>query len=597
MRLNWFLPFRKPPTKKDGSAPRAGGARTGLSILGPTWLASPARRTVQTISFLLFLALFFYVSWPYGSPDYVQTLRGKEIIPAETFLALDPLVSISTALAARMWVWSLVWAAVLLGVCIAIPRGFCGYVCPLGTLIDLCDWAVWKRVEKGGAAGRGWWVHLKYYVLLATLVASACGVLVSGFVSAIPVVTRGLCFLLAPLQIGFLKGWYLIPPMNAGHLVSVVLFAAVFGLGFFAPRFWCRHVCPTGAVFSVANLLRLNERKVEATCIQCGRCVEVCSFDAIRPDYTTRAADCTFCQTCGGVCPVEATAFSGRFSGPRSSSPAALSDSAALSDVSLTRRGFVAGAVGGLFVGGGIHRLFGADARSAASVVPVRPPGSVPEPQFLQLCIRCGACFQICPNNVLQPVSFEQGIEGIWTPQVVAQWSGCEPKCNNCGQVCPTGAIRALPIEEKRAARIGLAIVNEKTCLPFAGSEACQMCYDECKSAGYDAIEFRRVGVQMDDNGRPLEDSGFLAPVILVEKCIGCGLCETRCYRINVAQKRLLPETAIHIVAGPGKEDRLTRGSYLALRQEELRKKKEQQPPQTQQPSAPGNDYLPDFLK
>jgi ferredoxin len=87
---------------------------------------------------------------------------------------------------------------------------------------------------------------------------------------------------------------------------------------------------------------------------------------------------------------------------------------------------------------------------------PIRPPGSVPEDKFLQLCIRCGQCIKVCPNNVLQPAGFEYGFNGLWTPRVMADWSGCEPSCSNCGQVCPTGAVRALTLEEKRAAdRLG----------------------------------------------------------------------------------------------------------------------------------------------
>jgi ferredoxin len=217
----------------------------------------------------------------------------------------------------------------------------------------------------------------------------------------------------------------------------------------------------------------------------------------------------------------------------------------------------------------------------------------VPEREFLALCVRCGECFQACPNNALQPVAFEQGLEGLWTPQLVARWSGCEPTCNNCGQVCPTGAIRALPLAEKQAARIGLAIVDESTCLPYAGREACDICVKECRAAGYEAIEFMRVGVKADAQGAPVEDSGFLAPVVLADKCVGCGICETRCHEINVAQKRLIQRATIAVVAGPGKEDRLRSGSYVALRRKELESRKKK----NAAPESSGASYLPDFLK
>jgi NAD-dependent dihydropyrimidine dehydrogenase PreA subunit len=174
---------------------------------------------------------------------------------------------------------------------------------------------------------------------------------------------------------------------------------------------------------------------------------------------------------------------------------------------------------------------------------------------------------------------------------VVADWAGCESSCNACGQVCPTGAIRALELQEKKVARMGLAIVDRQTCLPFAQREACQLCVDECAAAGYHAIEFTRVGTQGDEQGNPIEGTGFLAPVVLADKCVGCGLCQTRCYGINKAEKGLLTQSAILIEAGEGKEDRLMHGSYIALRDEERTRR------EAQQRTGPGDSgYLPEFL-
>lgn len=624
MRLDFFLPFLRRPPK--GLAPRTPGllARTSRRVLpasffsddvnakpgllrrlwkkiGPTWLSAPVRRIVQSACFVLFLILFFYVCWPYSSQPaprpgqwpshYADDLAVKEIVQAEIFLVIDPLLSISTALAAKTWIWSLAWAAVMLLICVVFPRGFCGYICPLGTLIDLFDWAIGKRVMRFSVKHDGWWVHLKYYILLGTLIAAMFGVLLSGFVAAIPVITRGLLFIFGPLQMGFLRGWHQVPPLNAGHFVSLVLFFAVLAMGFWRPRFWCRYVCPSGAVFSIFNFGRVSERKVESTCINCNKCVEICPFDAIKADFTTRTPDCTLCQTCGGVCPTHAIKFVERWN---------LTDIKQENDpptheVPLARRGFLAGAATSLLLVLGMRRVFGAGLNDPSRKLPVRPPGSVPEEHFLEMCIRCGECFKACPNNVLQPMGFSQGLEGLWTPEVIANWSGCESSCNACGQVCPTGAIRALPLEEKKVARMGLAIVNEHTCLPYAGREACQMCVDECTAAGYNAIEFVRVGVQTEADGTPIDSSGFAAPVVVADKCVGCGLCQTRCHQINVKSKGLLQETAIWIEAGQEKEDRLMSGSYIELRKsDEARREREN----ARQNGTPGKDgYLPDFLK
>lgn len=555
--------------------------------------------------------------WPSHYADEFLAMDG---LPAEFFLIIDPLVSLSTFIAARSWVWSLGAAACILLICIVIPRGFCGYICPLGTLIDLFDWAIGRRVKRFRITGDGWWVHIKYYLLAGVLVSSVLGVLLSGIVSAIPVITRGMLFTMAPLQDGLVRGWHQVPPINGAQVFSIVLFFGVLALGFFQPRFWCKYVCPSGAVFSLGNLFRVSERKVEDTCIHCDKCVEICPFDAIKPDFTTRTTDCTLCQTCGGVCPTHAIKFvertnrvelkvfndpptgEHRFGEPFQAFVSRESKGAqwlnSLSRFPIGRRGFLAGSAGlvaGL-AGGAVSALvtkaFGARLLESDRWLPVRPPGSVPEKQFLELCIQCGECFKVCPNNVLQPLGFQQGLEGLWTPQVAADWAGCEPSCNSCGQVCPTGAIRALPLEEKRVARMGLAVVNEETCLPLAGREACQLCVDECTAAGYDAIDFIRVHTATDANGSPIPGSGFLAPTVLEDKCVGCGLCQMRCFIVNAKDKGLLTETAILVEAGEGKEDRLMTGSYKALR--DARDSREGS--EVEKSNTPAS-YLPDFLQ
>lgn len=667
----------------DRRTKRRGLVRRGLRRLGMTWLSAPVRRLTQTVCFIAFLSLFFFVCWPYDarpraagqatSPwrfiefgqsgaqlyfeadsvpswlqqgsvayaletdgsalagdvladaeplamrmdgvdrsrvfltpleevsdetidrlllgtarwqfhsrdptawpsHYADNLQRKEWVPAELFLVIDPLVSLSTAIASRSWVWSLTCAAIILTICLLIPRGFCGYLCPLGTLIDLFDWSIGRRVTRFRVSEEGWWVHIKYYLLAGTLLAAVFGVLISGYVAAIPVITRGMLVVGGPLQNGAARGWHLVPPMHVGHVVSVAMFFGVLSLGLLRPRFWCKYVCPSGATFSLGNLFRLTERKVESSCIHCNKCVEICPFDAIKPDFTTRGTDCTLCQTCAGVCPTHAIKFVERGNLVQLK----LADDPPTGETPLGRRGFLSLAGGtAAAVAGGIGmttatRVLGAGLDDPQRPRPVRPPGSVPEKEFLEMCIRCGECFKACPNDVLQLQGFGQGLEGLWTPVVKADWAGCESSCNACGQVCPTGAIRALPLAEKRAARMGLAVVNASTCLPYAGREACDLCVQECDAAGYHAIEYTQVGTQADEFGNPIAGSGFLAPVVRDDQCVGCGLCQTRCYAINVKDKQLLSRSAIIVEAGEGKEDRMMHGSYIELRREEARQR------------------------
>jgi ferredoxin len=118
-----------------------------------------------------------------------------------------------------------------------------------------------------------------------------------------------------------------------------------------------------------------------------------------------------------------------------------------------------------------------------------------------------------------------------------------------------------LPLEEKQSTRIGLAIVDRESCLPFAQKAACQLCVEACKRAGYGAIEFVRVGTEVDATGKPIADTGFLAPAVRADRCVGCGLCQTRCHSVNVRQQSFLTRSAILIEAGARREDRVRNGS------------------------------------
>ena len=500
---------------------------------------------------------------------------------------LDPLVSVSTAIASKTFVWSLTIAVAVMLIGVVFPRWFCGYVCPMGTLIDLFDWSIGRRVKFLHIKHRSWFTNLRFYILTAVLVSSLFGILISGFVSAIPVITRGMLYIFALFKPGQIAGWEYLPQLSLWHYISIILFVAILSLGLLRPRFWCAYLCPSGAFLSLASLLRLNERKVEDSCIKCGRCLGACDFGAITPDYTTRPLECTFCMNCKEVCPKNSIKFFGKSNSVKTKSSKENSNL----QPSYARRNFLIGVIGAAGAGTGIAAGLKPERGKYANSFPMRPPGSVPEDVFRSKCIRCGECLKACPVNILQPIGMELGIDGLWTPVVKIDSAACQPFCNNCGQACPTGAIRALHIDEKRAARMAQSEVDKSTCLAHCKKQECGLCVEECKAAGYNALEYIRVGIEYDNWGIPIEDSGFLAPVVIEEKCVGCGLCQVKCHSENVKELQLLEKSAIVVKNGAGKEDRIVRGSYRELQKERIRKMEQQIPP------APNNDYLPDFLK
>jgi NAD-dependent dihydropyrimidine dehydrogenase PreA subunit len=496
------------------------------------------RKAWQAISLAVFLALLLFVAWPYADQFSAEVLARKEVIPAEAFLLMDPLVGAGTAIAGRVLGRAVVWAVVVLLLCSLLPRGFCSHVCPLGTTIGAFDRAVGRWFRRLHRTRRGWWVHLKYYLLAAILLAAVIQVTLVGYVAAVPLATRGYAFILNPVQTALLKHPGMVRPEGWTYWLGVGLFVGVVGLGVLGRRFWCRYLCPTGALFSVGTLLRLRDRHVSGACIECGRCVDACPFDAINDDFSTRVRDCASCPECVAVCPVDAISFGkrGGFKGV-ASGPA------------VSRRGFIEASAAGVLCAAGVSEW------SDSSEV-LRPPGSVDEKRFLQLCVRCGKCMKVCPGPVLHPAGLETGINALWTPVAVPTWAGCHQECNFCGHVCPTGAILPLAIEAKKQTSMGLAIIDTQTCRPYAGEEDCQLCYEECQAAGYEAIEMREIELDVGDIPEgvmsPMDmeaASSILAPFVDAGKCVGCGLCEYRCNAYWVKHRGEVAAPPIAVVA------------------------------------------------
>jgi ferredoxin len=282
---------------------------------------------------------------------------------------------------------------------------------------------------------------------------------------------------------------------------------------------------------------------VDPACSHCGRCAQACPFGAVNANASTRPLDCAYCQTCASVCPSDAIRF-----GPRP--PTAPVDRLAATGNALSRRAWLGSAAAGAGAALAI-RVTG-----PAPAPLLRPPGSAPEKRFLELCVRCGECFKVCPGSVLQPAGFDSGLEALWTPVVTPTQAGCHQDCNYCTQVCPTGAIGRLSPAQKRKFQIGVARIDPQVCLPHAGKRECQLCYDECTAAGYHAIEMRpsRLAVGEVPAGAfsPEEIeamSSILAPSVKPEACVGCGLCEYRCHAGPHRRQNLIPRRAIVVLA------------------------------------------------
>jgi Pyruvate/2-oxoacid:ferredoxin oxidoreductase delta subunit len=131
---------------------------------------------------------------------------------------------------------------------------------------------------------------------------------------------------------------------------------------------------------------------------------------------------------------------------------------------------------------------------------------------------------KVCPTSGLQPVLFESGIEGLWTPHLVPRLGQCDYGCNACGQVCPSGAIPSLSLEQKREAVIGQAVVDRNRCLPWAYGTPCIVCEEMCPRP-QKAIRLEEA-TMLNSQG---EEVTVQRPYVMLDLCIGCGICEYQC--------------------------------------------------------------------
>jgi MauM/NapG family ferredoxin protein len=219
------------------------------------------------------------------------------------------------------------------------------------------------------------------------------------------------------------------------------------------PRFWCASACPLGAL---QDLLKIIAKRVHST---------------IYPGQN------------------EASPPPGTMIKP------------------LARRAFLGMALG--TAGAAV-----VDLRHPSDSRALHPPGALPHPVFVGLCTRCGNCIRSCPSQIITRDPGRHGWITFSTPALELDRDYCREDCVACTQVCPSGALRPMSLDQKASMKIGLAQVDMTLCL-LGDDRECSACRRWCP---YEAIEY------------VFSDADYTqVPVIDPEKCTGCGACQAYC--------------------------------------------------------------------
>jgi MauM/NapG family ferredoxin protein len=483
------------------------------------------RQTVQILALLLFLAIFLYAN-----------AQRPQSFWADLFVRLDPLLMLAATLAGRALVSGLAMAGITVVLTLLFGRVWCGWLCPLGTLLE---WLSPRRTRTNPHPPAERWRILKYLILFAILAAAILGNQTLIFLDPITILTRTVATSIWPAVrygvVGVESFLYRFPalwghldvihngmvqplfqevqPVFALAFVIALLFLGLVALNRWAERFWCRYLCPLGGLLGLLSKLSLVRREVSDECALCARCTHQCPTGTIDPhdDYRSDPAECIVCFDCLTDCTREGIGF--RWQGAawrparwRTYDP---------------KRRQVLAVMGASLAGVALAGVEPITRRQPATMI--RPPGADLK-GFGALCVRCGACVRVCPTQGLLPSLFEGGIQNMLTPRLVPRLGYCSFSCSACGQVCPTGAIPPLSLEEKQQAIIGLARIDQDRCLPWAYDIACIVCEEACPVSDK-AIALEEVETT-NDHG---VDIILQRPRVIKELCIGCGICEYQC--------------------------------------------------------------------
>jgi len=515
------------------------------------------RRGSQLFFLLLFLWLVLETTFDVDfSPAEVSEIRLP--YPVSIALEFDPLAALMTLLASGTLYKGLLWSLVILVPTIFLGRFFCGWVCPLGTLNH---WMSGFKSERKARKGKRLldsnrykpYQRIKYYILFFVTGSALLGSLQAGLLDPIPLLARSIGTAVLPtLHTGALAmtaaarntgfgpleavagGLYdaldfAIFPYRQAHFHGVLLIGALFGaillLNRVFTRFWCRGLCPLGALLGVFSRFAIfGLQKDEEACGGCNKCLLDCQGgDNPIVGSKWHQSECHLCLNCQASCPDGALHF--RFF-PQQEDTRENPAGTSIPDV--TRRKVLGSLVAGVVA---VPLLRSGDAFEVnPSPFLIRPPGSLPEENFLERCIRCGQCMRVCPNNALHPTLLESGFEGLWTPYMIPKIGYCEPTCTLCGQVCPTGAIQELAFEEKVGdddtppMRVGTAFFDRGRCLPWAMATPCIVCEEWCPVSPKAIYLREETAIDIDGNEIQVQ-----RPRVDPALCTGCGACEYAC--------------------------------------------------------------------
>lgn len=440
---------------------------------------------------------------------------------------------------------------------LVLGRIYCSVICPLGVMQDALTHLKPQKKRRYSFSPARTKMRYAFLLLAAVILVANIGWL-AGLLFPYSTYGRIVVSLLAPVYKGInnvLAGisahydnylfyetevWVRSLPAILIAFVSLALIAV---LAWRNGRTWCNTVCPVGTLLGLISRHSYLRPVINTDlCNGCGQCARHCKASCIDPkNHEIDLSRCVMCGDCVDACRQNALTLTGNgcTSCTRNEKKEKTQEEAAPKGT--TRRDALVSAA--LVAGTTLLHAQEKTTDGGFAVIEdkkkpnrqhrITPPGSLSARNLQTHCTACQLCINTCPNNVLRPGT---SLDRFLQPEVSYERGYCRPECNQCSQVCPTGAIHPITIEERTAVQVGHAVWIQENCIPAKEGKPCGNCARHCPTGAIQMVPFGNKyhqgehGRWFDADNKPVDGRMVpMIPVVNEEKCIGCGACEHLC--------------------------------------------------------------------
>jgi len=403
-------------------------------------------------------------------------------------------------------------------------RVYCSSICPLGVYQDIINWISRKTHKKKRFKFKPALNILRWSVTGITIVAFLFGfTFLIGLLDPYSAFGRMTVHIFKPAYLAGNNLLETIFTQFGNHtfykvsiyilsisslVVALITLLSISLLAWIDGRIYCNSICPVGTVLGFVSRYSIYKIRIDNDlCNSCGSCGRNCKASCIdTKKHSIDYSRCINCFDCIEVCNQSAMKF--KYARAKTEVKKPVDES--------KRRFMLALGVTSIAAGKVLadKTLINNTKNKAIRTNAISPPGSKSHDHLLGKCTSCHLCVSKCPSNVLKPAFTEYGLAGIMQPMLNFDNGFCNYDCTLCSEVCPTGAIQNLTIEQKHVTQTGQVHFIVENCIVYTDETSCGACSEHCPTQAVSMIPYK---------------NGLTIPHTVTSICVGCGGCEYVC--------------------------------------------------------------------